>query len=90
MAWARTVDVEYVVVPISSGADWHGRYGRRPEPKLKSEDPEYWYAVGRRLEAAGCGDRAEAMCAYAKTLELKPGHREARARMEFMRRESSE
>jgi hypothetical protein len=36
----RVVDgVEYLVVSASSGSDWHGRYGRRPQPKLKSEWP---------------------------------------------------
>ncbi len=29
--------VEYVIVSPSSGPDWAGRYGRRPQPKLKSE-----------------------------------------------------
>lgn len=37
----RVVDgVEYVVVAVSSGSDWHGRYGRRPRPRLKKEEEE--------------------------------------------------
>lgn len=28
---------EYVVVSALHGADWHGRYGRRPQRRLKSE-----------------------------------------------------
>jgi cytochrome c-type biogenesis protein CcmH/NrfG len=74
---------------IPSGSDWNGRTGRRPQPKLRSEDPAhpaYWYALGRRLEADE--RHVEARRAYAKALELKPGHREALARMAFMRRES--
>jgi hypothetical protein len=78
--------LEYVVVPASSGSDWHGQYGRRPQPKLKSEDPTYWYDLGRRMEAAGRDRHAESMRAYAKALELKPEHRDARARLDHLRR----
>lgn len=26
------------VVIVSSGSDWYGRYGRRPQPRLKGEE----------------------------------------------------
>jgi hypothetical protein len=30
---------EYEVVTVTSGSDWSGRYGRRPNPTLKGDRP---------------------------------------------------
>jgi hypothetical protein len=30
-------------VVVTSGADWHGRYGRRPNPRFKSEEARFPY-----------------------------------------------
>jgi tetratricopeptide (TPR) repeat protein len=83
-------DVQYMhlagVVGAKAGRGEEAFELMREAVRRRAEEPTWWYALGRALQAEGGPHRQEAMLALEKAVQLKPDYDKARGHLEALRR----